>query len=360
MSMIGASMFWHDTLHDCKLDQSLSLSYDRYRTTNEYRSGVGTSISFDLDQDLCDTFLQYTSSQNISLEHLALSMYFVFLFKLTNGETDLCIGMNVDGRCRNEFRSVIGMFVNTIPLRCQLDPQWSLHKLVKYVQQILTNSRKYSYYPLQRILDQHLHASNPAFLDTSFEFMRHSQQGPDKDVIIGNSHLSMMPISIKISEDDIMSKLDFILSIQHDFDVNQLSCTINASLDLFKRETVKKISQRFHSTVQQLSASIIDTQMNKSIYEIQLALPDEQYLMQSLNNTQISFPSALTCIHHEFVYQVMKHPQKLAVELDEQSLTYCELLHYVQVLSLTLLNEYLINPGEVVCQCVERSLSMVS
>ncbi|CAF1574167.1 unnamed protein product, partial [Adineta steineri] len=55
----------------------------------------------------------------------------------------------------------------------------------------------------------------------------------------------------------------------------------------------------------------------------------------------------------------MKHPQKLAVELDEQSLTYCELLYYVQVLSFSLLNEYLITPGEVVCQCVERSLSMV-
>ena len=40
--------------------------------------------------------------------------------------------------------------------------------------------------------------------------------------------------------------------------------------------------------------------------------------MQSLNNTQVSFPF-LTCIHHEFVQQVMKYPQKLAVELDDQS-----------------------------------------
>ncbi|CAF4027473.1 unnamed protein product, partial [Adineta steineri] len=234
MPMIGASMFWNDALHNHKLDQSLSLPYDRYRPTNDYQSGFGTSVSFDLDRDLCDTFLQYTSSQNISLEHLALSMYFVFLFKLTNGDTDLCIGMNVDGRYRDELRSVIGMFVNAMLLRCQLDPQWFLHKLVNHVQEILTNSRKYSYFPLQRLLDQHPHALKPAFLDTSFEFMQYPQQ------------------------------------------------------DL-----------------------------------------------------------------------VMKHPQKLAVELDEQSLTYCELLHYVQVLSFTLLNEYHVLPGDIVCQCVERSLSMV-
>ncbi|CAF4062769.1 unnamed protein product, partial [Adineta steineri] len=360
MPMISASMFWHAALHDCKLDQSLSLPYDRYRLTTEYRSGFVTSISFNLDRDLCDTFLHYTSSQNISLEHLALSMYFVFLFKLTNGETDLCIGMNVDGRYRDELRSVIGMFINYIPLRCQLDPQWFIHKLVEHVQEILTNSRKYSYFPLQRLLDQHPHASNPAFLDISFELMQYSPQDLNKDVIIGDGHLSVMPTSIKISEDNIMNKFDFILSIQHDFHMNQLSCTINASVDLFNRETVEKISQQFHSILHQLSPSIIDSQINKPIYELSLILSNEQYLMQSLNNTQVSFSSSpFICIHHEFVYQVMKHPQKLAVELDEQSLTYCELLYYVQVLSLTLLNEYHVFPGEIVCQCVERSLTMV-
>ena len=101
--------------------------------------------------------------------------------------------------------------------------------------------------------------------------------------------------------------------------------------------------------------------MNKPIYKLSLILSNERYLMQSLNNTQISFSSPFTCIHHEFVYQVMKHPQKLAVELDDQSLTYCELLYYVQVLSLTLVNEYHVSfQVKSVCQCVERSLSMVS
>jgi hypothetical protein len=56
----------------------------------------------------------------------------------------------------------------------------------------------------------------------------------------------------------------------------------------------------------------------------------------------------------------MKHRQKLAVELDDQSLTYSELLYYVQVLALNLLSYQKVLPGDVICQCVERSLSMVS
>ncbi|CAF1347236.1 unnamed protein product [Adineta steineri] len=178
--------------------------------------------------------------------------------------------------------------------------------------------------------------------------------------MVGDSQLVPEPFSLNINEDEILSVSDFSVSTYHDLNMNQLSCTINASLDLFNRDNVEKISQRFHSIVQQLSASIIDSQIDKPIYELSLILTNEQYLMQSINNTQVSFPSSpFTCIHYEFVYQVMKHPQKLAVELDEQSLTYCELLYCVQILSLHLINKYVVVPGEIICQCVERSLSMV-
>jgi non-ribosomal peptide synthetase component F len=80
--------------------------------------------------------------------------------------------------------------------------------------------------------------------------------------------------------------------------------------------------------------------------------------MQSLNNTEVLFPS-VSCVHHEFVCQVMKYSQKLAVELDKQSLTYSELLFYVQLLSWNLLRKQGIVSGDIICQCVERSLSMV-
>jgi non-ribosomal peptide synthetase component F len=166
-----------------------------------------------------------------------------------------------------------------------------------------------------------------------------------------------MPISIQISEDEVMSKFDFSLTFLHDININELSCTIDASLDLFNRETVDKITQRFHSMLDQLFIST-NNQMEKPIYELSLILPDERSLMQSMNNTEVLFPS-VSCIHHEFVCQVIKHPQKLAVELDDQSLTYSELLYYVQILSLYLLNEQRIDVGEIVCQCMERSLSMV-
>jgi len=358
MSMTGASMFWLDILHDCNLDRSLPLPYDRYRLSNEHRTGRGTSITFDFGQDLSNDFLGYASSNNIDPQHLALACYYALLFKLTNGEKDLCVGMNTHGRYKEELMPVIGMFVNAIPLRCQLDPHRSFHQLVEHVQEIMISSIKYSYFPLQRILAQHPNSEKPAFLDTSFLFASIQNQSVENEVIIGRSRLHHMPISIKISEDEIMSKFDFALTIQYESNTNQLLCTIDASLDLFDATTFDKIGQRFHCMLTQLF-NVTDFQIEKSIHELSIVLPDDKSLIQSMNNTEVLFPP-VTCIHHEFVYQVIKHPQKLAVELDDQSLTYAELLYYSQVLSLYLMNEYGVVSGQIICQCVERSISMVS
>ena len=378
MSMIAASMYWLDVLHDCQLDRSLPLPFDRYRLSDEYRTGRGTSFTFQFEEQLSQSFCHYATSKHLSLEYLSLSTYFAFLFKLTNGERDLCIGMNVDGRYKQELMSVIGMFVNAIPLRCQLDPHWSFHQLVDHVCEIMSKSLEYSYFPLQRILAQQPNATKATFLDTSFEFLSNENENENENenvmnkVMIDNSELHIIPLSINISKDEIMSKFDFSLTIQHDVNIDHLSCTINASLDLFDIKTIETIAHRFQSMLKQLFICSIDDdddddddddndhdQMMKPIYKLSLLLSNEKQFIQSMTNTQISFPS-VKCIHHEFIDQVMKYPQKVAVELDEQSLTYSELFYYVQVVALNLLNKHKIVPGEIICQCVERSLSMVS
>ena len=200
MSMTAASMFWLDTLHNSKLDQSLSLPFDRYRLENEDRTGRALSISFDFDEHLSHDFLAYSSSNNITIQHLALTCYFIFLFKLTNGAKDLCIGMNTNGRCKQEVMSIIGNFVNTIPLRCQLDPHWSFHQLLEHVQEITRSSLEYSYFPLQRILNQHPTISKGAFLDTSFAFRSQSNKSKN-EVMAGDSPLCSMLPSSNLQED---------------------------------------------------------------------------------------------------------------------------------------------------------------
>ncbi|CAF4471856.1 unnamed protein product, partial [Adineta steineri] len=88
-------------LYDYNLDQSLSLPFDRYRLSNENRTGRGTSVSFDFGEDLSHHLLTCASSYEMSPMHIALACYYIFLFKLTNGQKDLCIGINTHGRYKD-------------------------------------------------------------------------------------------------------------------------------------------------------------------------------------------------------------------------------------------------------------------
>lgn len=168
MPMYAASSYWLDALHGCNLNRSVRLPYDRYRLSNEHRTGRLTSISFDFGQDLSQKFVTYALANNMLLEHLTLACYFVFLFKLTNAEKDLCVAMHVDQRYKDEFRSIIGLFQNTIALRCQLDSHYSVNRLIKSVQEMMISSMEYSYYPIQRVST----ATGPGFRDVLFDLQQ--------------------------------------------------------------------------------------------------------------------------------------------------------------------------------------------
>ena len=358
MAMNGASMFWLDALHDCDLDRPLPLPYDRHRLTNEHRTGRGTSICFDFGCDVSNELIRYASSHGVSVRQVSLAIYYVFLFKLTNGEKDLCIGMPIDNRYKSELRSIIGMFVNIIPFRCQIDPSWTLEQLVKSVNVTEMSCMKYSYFPLERIFDQKCNSTIATILNVCFDFQSNKNGNIMSGTIGNDSLLQPTSESIKSNRNILNHVSDFCLSVEHHLNTDLLSCTINASLDLFHESTVETIAHRFHSILEQLpSFTVRRTKM--PLFEIPLLLTDERTALQSINNTEIQHASD-SCIHHEFVDRVLQYPQKLAVELDGQSITYSELFYFAQVLSVQLLKKYQVDLGDIVCQCVERSLSMVS
>jgi hypothetical protein len=240
---------------------------------------------------------------------------------------------------------------------------------------MMMSSLKYSYFPLQRILAQHPNVSKPAFLDTSFVFCCVESEHLETEVTIGNSRLLSIPISIKISESEIMSKFDFTLTVQHNQTTNQLSCTIDASLDLFNRTTVDKIAQRFHSMLEQLFKRTFDQQTIQSmsqhfqhfphqvfrvpsICDLSILLPNELQLINDLNNTYVDY-GEISCIQTDIARRAQQHPQKIALVLANGSMSYGELIYYTQYLASHLITKYTIKPGQVICQLLERSFEMV-
>jgi len=358
LDMSTSRDFWRQQLDGYDFERRLTLPFDRQRLPVEQRSGQASVIEFTFDDHLSHSFINYASAHQLTLFQLGLATFFAFLFKLTNGETDLCIaGINAN-RYRTELQDLIGMFVATLPYRTQLDPHASFEQLTKQVREQCLLILEHSHYPLQHILaDAHYQQSNIAFLETVFDFITLT---PDMNrLTLGEAELETVSIPSKYN----VAKFDFMLTMLYDptADNNSISCSLICSSDVFHQNTVDIIGKRFSTIFTQLFDPMQLSIINKPLYKLSILLPDELRIVQELNyidnNQQMK---EIQTINELFCQQVLSHPQKVAVELDEQCLTYNELLFIVQRLSVYLLNEFDLKPGEIVCQCIERSISMVS
>ncbi|CAF1573219.1 unnamed protein product [Rotaria magnacalcarata] len=356
MAMNVASTFWFECLKQYDFDRPLQLPFDRRCIIKIHRTQLNTSTYFDVGETLAQAFLNYATTNHVLPIHLVLACYFAFLFKMTNGECDLCIRMNTSDHCRAKLWSLTGNFINPIPLRCQIDPYYSFNQLVEYISQIVSQTLEYSYFPLEHILAQHQITATPAFLSNCFTFRSTSIEDNLSKVTLDDATIVNMSNTIEIDGYDAVNTLDFSISVRHNPTSGKLSFSIHAALDLFDEITVNKIAQRFHFMLDQIFFKW--DQCRQPIYEFSVMLPAEVSLIESLIDTHISTPP-VRCLHYEFVQQMSEHSQKLSVELDEQSLTYGELCHHIQYFALYLINSYAVKPGDIVCQCVERSVSMV-
>ncbi|CAF4042173.1 unnamed protein product, partial [Adineta steineri] len=176
MDMTLSQQFWLLELNGYDVTRQLSLPVDRQRASTDQRSGLASSAQIDFGGEICASFLNYASSHHLTMFQLGLSIFYVFLFKLTYGDSDLCISAINANRYRHELVNMIGMFVSTLPHRMQLNSHWSFDEVVKYVQEKCLSILGHSHYPLQRILsDLHLTQSNVLFLETMFDFITTSK-----------------------------------------------------------------------------------------------------------------------------------------------------------------------------------------
>ena len=88
-----------------------------------------------------------------------------------------------------------------------------------------------------------------------------------------------------------------------------------------------------------------------------LDMSEPKSLFSSLYGPYLEFVSSSTNLFDRFIEQVFNHPNKIAVILEDQLITYGELYSLVNSVACRL--SHIVKSGDIVCQCVERSIEMV-
>lgn len=351
LDLTETKLFWEQTLHDYNDKEHRLFPYDYPERLNSPRSGCGATISFELDVELVQRIASFASRSKASLYQVFLTSYFIYLFKLSQHERDLCVFGVVANRPRRELYSMVGMFVNMIPYRLQLNPRCSFAELLVSVQDLLVGALTHSQFPYQKIV-----SLMPIPVHTEFLYETNEEYGASESIsLVDNIRLNL--IDSANGTNTQVAIFDLIVTVRHDPDKKNMRVLFNYSKDLFDECTIKTMTERFHVLLRQLFEQNIEQQ--QPICSLSLLLPQEVQLQQELNNTHLDYNRSLRCLPEDFARYAQMHSQKIALVLDEQCVTYGELLHCVNQLAYRLSNEFNVQPGNIVCQCVERSIEMI-
>ena len=358
MCMAKAEAYWLNLLEGYDREKNLKLPYDNI-VQSDRRTGHGVTIVMDLEKQLIQAIIRYSEEKNISLFQLLLACYFVFLYKLTQDD-DLCFGCINANRFRPELQSLIGLFLNVLPYRLKLDPQETFEKLLTEVVDLCHGIFNFSYLPYQSI--QHLHrrdsekiSSVIPFIQTSFQF--HTLPNIEH-VYLEGEKTSLCQLLFE--DESPIARFDLTTITHYDSVRKLFRCSFQYSTDVFKHETVLEIVERYQLLLNQLfcSPSAAAIREKRPMCQISIILPHEQRIMQEMNQTG-TYPddTILACVHHLVLERAHENGQKVSIELDDQCLTYSELLYYSQWVGFQLLKRG-VKCKDIVCQCVERSIEM--
>lgn len=104
-----------------------------------------------MDEGLSENVKAYANEQGCSLFVVLLSVYFILLEKYT-GEDDIVVGTAFAGRERMELESVVGVFLNLLPIRCYPKPEMIYTDFLNEVKEVILLASKYQDFPLEEMI----------------------------------------------------------------------------------------------------------------------------------------------------------------------------------------------------------------
>ncbi|RXF01555.1 non-ribosomal peptide synthase/polyketide synthase [Pseudoalteromonas sp. PS5] len=332
--------WWRGHLAAAPQSHQLSLQMER-----ELSRQQGARREVVLTQDVTDDLTQLAQSQGMSSFMLLLAAWQLVQHKFT-GETDLVTGFPVSGRDDVAFERTVGLFVNTLPLRGQLDPQQTLQQFLSQVRDSAFDALDHQTIPLSQIVEavapNRLAGMNPLFQIT---FSLHNL--PSDSVTLDG--LTITPVE---SEPESV-KLDLCWFVQHSDD--GMVIQLEYDVDLFEAGLIDSLIGSYEYALTQLSSWLA-----MPINELSVVSPKQQQKLSHWSQVDGQWPQTAT-LHGEFERRAEAYPDAVAVEvLNGTSLTYCMLDEKANGLARVLLARG-VQVGSRVALCLPRNeLSVIA
>ncbi|RMQ90948.1 hypothetical protein ALP97_04614 [Pseudomonas salomonii] len=320
----------------------LELPADRPRPP--VQSHQGGLYRFDLSDDLAARVRAFNAERGLTLFMTMTATLAVLLYRYS-GQTDLRIGAPVANRIRPESEGLIGAFLNTQVLRCQLNGQMNVAELFEQVRHTVIEGQSHQDLPFDHLVEA-LQPPRSAAYNPLFQVMCNVQRWEFQQ----SRQLAGMTVEYLVN-DARATKFDLNLEVT-DLD-HRLGCCLTYSTDLFDEPRIARTAAHWQNLLEALIAN-----PQQRLSELPLLTATEQRALHSSLGIEAGEHRLDQCLHPLFSQQVLARPDAPALTFAGVTLSYRELDERANRLAW-MLRERGVGPQVRVGLALPRSLEMV-
>ncbi|MGF7533043.1 amino acid adenylation domain-containing protein [Bacillus mexicanus] len=314
------------------------------RPQHEQKAYAYANVSYELDPEQTKRLQQIANQHQVTLNSLIQTLWGILLQKYS-GSGDVVFGSVVSGRPAEipGAEQMIGLFINTIPVRIRCDEDSSFIETMQMVQQNALASQAYDTYPLYEIQAQ----------------TEQKQNLIDHILIFEN-----YPIGQQVEEaghhDTELSITNFHMQEHSHYDLNvvvipgeQLAVHFGFNENDYEKSEMERLRGHFEQLMQQVLQN-----PSVKIEELELLTQQEkEHLLSHFQSSDMQYQRDQT-IHELFEEQAHRTPDHTAVVFEGKQLTYGELNRRANQLARTLRAKG-VGADQLVGIMTERSLEMM-
>jgi fengycin family lipopeptide synthetase D len=278
----------------------LQLPYDfRPPAVRSFSGGLAVAS---LTKDELDALGTLARAHDSTPFATVLACWFVFLSRIGQSD-DIVVGVPVAGRVHPDVQDLVGMFVNTVPWRARVPATGTFADFLAATRETSLKVLASEEYELEGLIEE---LGVPSLFDVMFTYQAREQEVIDA-------------VRVKLHPEEFehkTAKLDLTL-IASESEAG-LDLTFEYATELFARETVERLAQRFTTLVRDVLRS-----PTKPIGELELADANERTVLGAFNRTGHELPAVDSALEL-FASWVEKTPNAPAVVIGDTSWTYRE------------------------------------
>lgn len=300
----------------------INLPVDRPRPATQLFRGA--TYRFAIPSSLAESICSLANLEQVTVFMVLLASFSVLLYRYS-GQSDLVIGTPIANRVRPELENLVGLFVNTLALRCDLSERPSFRELLLRIRETTLGAYAHQDMPFERLVEILQPERNLGY-NPLFQVMFAYQNIPG--LAEKNSGADWRQPDEPLREmgtGNGTAKFDLTLFLGEAS--ASLTGAIEYNTDIFDAERIMRMAQHF----QKLLSEIVEAP-DTPIDDLLLLEPsDRREMTINWNDTRVDRPTLLA--HELFERQAQAIPHGIALELDGNQLTYSELNGLANVLS---------------------------